>query len=143
MGSTERSKLRAVGAAMLWILSVLELLGFGVAGLTKFQGEGWQNMFVGWGYTAWFALVIGGAEVLGALLLVVPRFASYAASLLIVIMLGAIWTVVSPTNETQLGPGVPTINIAVLSIILYARWRRRWRPGGGGSAAGARRPSAG
>ncbi len=127
MESTERSKLRTVGAAMLWILTILELLGIGVAGLSKFQGEVWQNMFVGWGYTAWFALVIGGAEMLGGLLLVVPRFASYAASMLIVIMLGAIWTVVSPTNETGLGPGIPTIHIAVLSIILYARRGRRWR----------------
>ncbi len=143
MVSTERSKLRIVGAAMLWIVSILEFLSMGVAGLSKFQGEQWQNMFVGWGYTWWFALVIGGAEMLGALLLLVPRFASYAASMLIVIMLGAIWTVVSPTNETQLGPGIPAINIAVLSIILYARWRRRWRPGGGGSAAAAPQPSAG
>ncbi len=143
MESTERSKLRTVGAAMLWILTILELLGIGVAGLSKFLGDGWQNMFVGWGYPAWFALVIGGAEMLSGLLLVVPRFASYAASLLIVIMLGAIWTVVSPTNTTQLGPGLPTIHIAVLSIILYARWRRRWRPGGGGYTAGARQPSAG
>ncbi len=143
MESTERGKLRVVGAAMLWILSVFELLGMGVAGLSKFQGEGWQNMFVGWGYPWWFALVVGGTEMLGALLVVVPRFASYAASMLIVIMLGAIWTVVSPTNTTQLGPGIPMIHIAVLSIILYARWRRRWRPSGGGSAAGARQPSAG
>ena len=143
MESTERSKLRTVGVVILWILTILELLGIGLAGLSKFQSEVWQNMFVGWGYAAWFALVIGGAEMLGALLLVVPRFASYAASMLIVIMLGAIWTVISPTNETQLGPGIPMIYIAVLSIILYARWRRRWRPGGGGSAAGARQPSAG
>ena len=143
MESTERSKLRTVGAVMLWILSIFQLLGLGVAGLSKFQGELWQNMFVGWGYPGWFALVIGGAEMLGALLLVVPRFASYAASMLIVIMLGAIWTVISPTNDTQLGPGIPLIYIAVLSIILYARWRRRWRPSGGGSAAGARQPSAG
>ena len=139
MESTERSKLRIVGAAMLWILSIFELLGIGVAGLSKFQGEGWQNMFVGWGYPGWFALVIGGTE----MLVVVPRFASYAASMLIVIMLGAIWTVISPTNTTQLGPGIPMIHIAVLSTILYARWSRRWRPGGGGSAAGARQPSAG
>ena len=143
MGSTEPSKLRTAGVVLLWVLSVLELLGMGVAGLSKFQGEGWQNMFVGWGYPAWFALVIGSAEILGALLVVVPRFASYAASMLIVVMLGAIWTVVPSTNETGLGPGIPTIHIAVLSIILYARWGRRARPGRGGSPAAGRQTSVG
>ncbi len=129
MRSSERSKLRVAGGILLWILSVLQFLGMGVAGLSKFQGDTWQVMFVGWGYPEWFAMVIGGAEMLGALLLLVPRVASYAAAMLIAIMLGAIWTVASPANETQLGPGLPAIYIAVLSIILYARWGRRWRPG--------------
>ena len=100
----------------------------GLAGLAKFQGDLWQDMFVGWGYAAWFALVVGAAEVVGALVLFVPRFASYAASMLIVIMLGAIGTVSWSTYESGLGPGVPMIHIAVLSIILFARRKRRWRP---------------
>ena len=29
----------------------------------------------------------------------------------------------------ELGPIPPMINIALLSVILVARWRRRWRPG--------------
>ena len=128
MESTERSKLHTVGAVMLWALIVLEVLGMVLAGLAKFQGDQWQDMFVGWGYPAGFAFVIGAAEALGPLLLLVPRFASYVASVLIVIMLGAIWTVASPTNETGLGPGLPAIHIAVLSIILYARRGQRSRP---------------
>ena len=31
----------------LWVLTVLELLGMGVAGLSKFQGDGWVRMFEG------------------------------------------------------------------------------------------------
>jgi uncharacterized membrane protein YphA (DoxX/SURF4 family) len=128
MESTERSKLRIAGAVMLWVLIVLEVLGMGLAGLAKFQGDQWQDMFVGWGYPAWFALVVGSAEVVGALVLFVPRFASYAASMLIIIMLGAIGTVSWSTYETELGLGVPIIHIVVLSIILFARRKRRWRP---------------
>jgi uncharacterized membrane protein YphA (DoxX/SURF4 family) len=128
MESTERSKLRIVGAVMLWALIVLEVLGMGLAGLAKFQGDQWQDMFVGWGYAAWFALVVGAAEVVGALVLFVPRFASYAASMLIVIMLGAIGTVLWSTYESGLGAGVPMIHIVALSIILFARRKRRWRP---------------
>ena len=79
-----------------------------------------------------------------ALLVVVPRFASYAASMLMVVMLGAIWTVVPSANETGLGPGIPTIHIAVLSIILYARWGRRWRsnPASTGEAISTSQPRA-
>ena len=128
MGSTDRKWLRIAGTVVLWTLTILEFLGMGLAGMAKFQGDLWQNMFVGWGYAAWFTYVIGAAEVVGALALLVPRFASYAASMLIVVMLGAIWTVASPANDTGLGPGLPTIHIAVLSIILYARRGRRWRP---------------
>ncbi len=127
MSSTERARGRKAVAAGLWVLIVLELLGMGVAGVSKFQGDGWQRMFEGWGYAAWFALVIGAAEMSGALMLTARKFASYAAMLLIVIMLGAIWTVL--TNESQLGPGIPTIHIAILSTILVGRWKSRWRPG--------------
>ena len=127
MSSTERVRGRKAAAAGLWVLIVPELLGMGLAGLSKFQGDAWQRMFEGWGYAAWFALVIGAAEMGGALMLTAKKFASYAAIPLIVIMLGAIWTVT--TNESQLGPGMPTIHIAILSIILAGRWRSRWRPG--------------
>ena len=127
MSSTERTRGQKAAAAGLWVLIVLELLGMGLAGLSKFQGDGWPRMFEGWGYPAWFASVIGAAEISGVLMLTVRKFSSYAAMLLIFIMLGAIWTVL--TNESQLGPGMPTIHITILSIILAARWKSRWRPG--------------
>jgi len=117
---------RKAGRIGLWILILLEVLGMGAAGLSKFQGDGWQLLFESWGYAGWFALVIGALELSCALLLAVPRVASYAASVLIVIMLGAIWTV--STNDTELGQGIPLIHVVVLSIILQARWQSRWTP---------------
>lgn len=108
----------------LWLLTVLEWLGMGAAGLSKFSGDGWQRMFEGWGYSAWFALFIGAAELGLATLLLIPRLTSYAAVGLIVIMVGAIFTVL--TNETELGPGIPTIHILVLTLLAWARWPRRW-----------------
>lgn len=118
---TRKRRLASIG---LWVLTVLEFLGMGLAGLSKFQGDGWLNMFEGWGYPAWFALFIGGAEVILATLLLVPRVASYAALGLIVIMMGAIFTVL--TNESQMGPGVATVHILVLTLLAWARWPRRW-----------------
>ena len=130
MPSTEPSTGRRIAIALLWILVVLELAGMGLAGLSKFQGDGWMRMFEGWGYPAWFALVIGATELGGAMLLLVPRLASYSAAVLIGVMLGAIWTVIGQTTQTGLGPGIPLIHIAALTIILVVRWKRRWRPAG-------------
>lgn len=130
MPSTERSRGRKIAIAIFWILVVLELAGMGLAGLTKFQGDSWMGMFEGWGYPGWFALVIGATELGGALLLLVPRLASYSAAVLIGIMLGAIWTVIGQSTQTGLGPGLPVIHIAALTLILLVRWKRRWRPVG-------------
>ena len=118
---------RRIGVAALWLLLVLEVLGMGMAGLSKFVQDGWANMFEGWGYPRPFTYVIGAAELGGALLLLVPRLTAWMAPMLITIMLGAIYTVL--TNETRLGPGVPTIHIAVLSILAAWRWNSRWTPG--------------
>ena len=115
-----------VGVWVLWGVTVLAVFGVGSAGAAKFSGDRWMDMFERWGYAPWFALVIGAAEVGGSLLLLYPRLASYAAVLLIMIMIGAIGTVL--TNETGLGPGSPSLIIVLLSVILVARWKRRWRP---------------
>ena len=56
MSSTEKPVARRIGMVGLWILTVLEVLGMGAAGLSKFQGDGWVLMFEGWGYAGWFAL---------------------------------------------------------------------------------------
>ena len=50
----------------------------------------------------------GAGEMLGALLLVVPRLASYAAGGLIVIMVGALATVL--VHDSSLGPVTPIVN---------------------------------
>ncbi len=118
---TKGKRILGVG---LWVLIVLEWVAMGAAGLSKFQGDAWIQMFEGWGYAGWFALLIGGAEVTLATLLLIPRLTSYVAVPLIVIMVGAIYTVL--TNESQTGPGMPAIHITVLAILMWARWSKRW-----------------
>lgn len=137
MTSTGPSTGKKIAMGLLWVLIALELLSMAAAGASKFQGDGWRRMFEGWGYPAWGALVIGAAEFVGALALAVPKLASYSAAMLIVIMLGAIWTVIDPSNTTGLGPGIPALNIAALSIIMIARRDRRWRPGSTDQPTGA------
>src|SRR5262249_53669754 len=52
----------------------------------------YAEKFVYWGYPAWFAMVIGGAELLAAVLLVTRRQRFLGAVLLVFILIGAIAT---------------------------------------------------
>ena len=55
-----------------WILVVLLAAAFGLAALGKLSGAA-TDMFAGWGYPAWFAMLIGVLEIAGALGLLVPK----------------------------------------------------------------------
>ena len=91
--------LRIAGKVMLWLITIFIGLGLVFVGQAKFtRPEFWGVWFPRWGYADWFMWVIGAGEVLGGLLLFVPRTAAYGAAILIVIMLGALYTVT--TNES-------------------------------------------
>jgi uncharacterized membrane protein YphA (DoxX/SURF4 family) len=95
-----------------------------LAGASKFTGmEFWTDSFVSWGYPAQFAFVIGAAEMVGALLLLVPRLAAYSALFLGAIMTGALVTVV--VHQSALGVTAPILNMAALAIIVAGRWGSR------------------
>ena len=76
------------------ILSWLLALLFVVAGVPKLIGaaqvvEGFKRM----GYSAGFRILIGVLEVAGGLALAILTVALYSAGMLIVIMIGAVWSV--------------------------------------------------
>ena len=125
MASTERGRIQKALAIGVWVFIVFELQ-MGLAGVAKFGDGPWWAWFEGWGYAPWFLLAIGMAELGGAMMLFIKKFASYAALFLISIMLGALWTVT--TKESQLGSDGPIIHIVILSLILWGRWKYRWRP---------------
>ena len=82
----------------------------------------------------WFSFLIGGLEFGGAILLLVPRLTSYVAILLIAIMIGALGTEL--LISARLGPVMPTVHIVILSILLAARWKYRWRASGSSASSG-------
>lgn len=88
-------KLRTVA---LWSLSVLLALMFLMSGSGKLTngetatGMTFDEQFVAWGLPAWFRLVVGSAEVAGAIGLLVPRLRFYAAAGLTAVMGGAVLT---------------------------------------------------
>ena len=127
MQSSERSVGGRVGLVALWVITVLDAALMALAGSAKFTAAAWWSQaFVTFGYPAWFSYATGAAEVVLAVLLLIPRIAAYAAAGLIVIMLGAL--VSTLLHPGRLGPVPPLMHIVVLSVILLARWKVRWRP---------------
>ena len=112
---------------IVWLLSAFEALSMVGVGVAKFMNwTQWSGWFEGWGYGAWFTAVIGVAEILGGIGVLIPRLAAYAASGLVVVMAGAVFTTATKPNE--LGWQGATIHLVVLLVVLAARWRQRWRP---------------
>ena len=72
------------------------------------------------GYSDGFRLFIGTCELLGGVALLIPRLAFWAASGLIIIMFGAVYTHLSQNDAVHMGPAV----IALLLLAFVARLRR-------------------
>lgn len=112
---------------LVWVLTVFEVLTMGLAGATKFMNaDMWQGHFSSWGYPVWLISVVGVAELVGVVLLLVPRTALGAAGGLIVIMIGALGTVL--VFHSELGWFGPTLHLGLLSAIVWLRLRLRRPP---------------
>jgi putative oxidoreductase len=105
-------------------VSVLLTLMFLTAGGGKLMNPaGAGQMFAQYGYPAWFAVVIGAVEVAGAVLLLVPRTALYAAGALAVTMAGAVFAHLKTAGEVPRAV-VPFVLLAPLVFVGVARWRK-------------------
>ena len=97
---------------LTWLLALL----FVVAGVPKLLGLGSIAAdFARMGYSTGFRLLIGALEFAGGLALLVDSVALYGAGLLLVIMVGATWTLVT-VGESP----VPPIVVGTLLMILVA-----------------------
>ncbi len=100
-----------------WVLAILLGLEFLIAGQAKFtSAESWIKRFAGWGYPEPFHIIIGGLEVIGAILLFFPKFTAKAALLLAVIMLGGC---VTHLIHGQWSGVIVTLILAALLMVLY------------------------
>lgn len=106
--------------AGVWTLIAILAAFFLVAGGLKLRGAPSQvDNFAHWGYAAWFLYVVGAVEAAGALGLLVPRFAGFAAMLLGGTMLGAALTHLVH-HEMKAVP-VPLVILSLLALVGYAR----------------------
>lgn len=101
----------------IWVLAALVAALFLLSAIPKFFDEGWIRRFASWGYSESFLYIIGVLETMGAIGLLIPRLAPYAALGLIGIMIGAI---VTHLNHDQ---GI-VWNLAYIAVLLLVGWYR-------------------
>ncbi len=114
---------RRIATTALWLVIIFEALAMGAAGGGKFVGSHWQSLFVEWGYPVALSYLVGAAEVVGAILLLFPRLASYAAGGLAIIMVGAVVTQLKHPGAG--GWFAAAVHLALVVVIGVARWPRR------------------
>ena len=126
------NKLEMIG---IWLLQILMSLAFVASGLIKLTNDpGVIEAFEGWGFPNHFHLLIGTLELLSGLALLVPKLVSLGASVLMVIMVGAVLTHVfvgSLAYESEpLGELIPPVLFgSLVAVIAYVRrppFIRRW-----------------
>jgi putative oxidoreductase len=118
-GSASTGKIINVG---LWILQIGAAGMFLMVGFLKLSGDPQLvGLFDGIGLGQWFRYLTGSLEVLGALLLLVPRLSGLGALLLVGVMLGAV-----PTHLFVVG-GSPLPAIILLIVTGVVAWGRRER----------------
>ena len=108
-----------------WVLQILLGVFFVLlSGVPKLMGEAEVAAnFERWGYPDWFLMLTGVLELLGAIGLLIPMTAGWAASGLVLVMLGAAWTHIS--NNEGFMAVVPLSFLALLAVVAYLRWPLR------------------
>jgi uncharacterized membrane protein YphA (DoxX/SURF4 family) len=103
----------------LWILSGLVALAFLGAGGAKLAGAAAMvELFDKVGRGQWFRYFTGLLEVAGAIGLMIPRYAVYAAGLLVVVMVGAI---IAHLTVLGTSPASPVVLLILSGTIAWLR----------------------
>jgi uncharacterized membrane protein YphA (DoxX/SURF4 family) len=82
--------------------------------------------FVQWGYPAWVSPVVGGLEIVGAVLLLLPRRRFLGAVLLVFLMTGAVTTHIVDHDMVADNFSAPVM-LVLVSIVALANWPADWK----------------
>ena len=103
----------------LWTLSGIVALAFLAAGGSKLAGAtAMVELFDKVGLGQWFRYVTGLLEVVGAIGLLISRYAFYAAALLAMVMVGAI---IAHVTVLGTSPAAPVVLLVLSGTIAYLR----------------------
>jgi uncharacterized membrane protein YphA (DoxX/SURF4 family) len=106
--------------AVVWSLSGLLALIFFLAGIGKVAAiKPSPENFARWGLSPAVMRAVGSAEMLGAIGLLIPRVAPFAAVGLALLMLGAIRT--GARHKEALHIALPAVLAALLALVVYIR----------------------
>jgi putative oxidoreductase len=115
---------RTTMVIVLWTVTVLLAVFFTMMGLPKLLGlGGWAGRFATWGYPPSFVILVGVAELAGAVMVLIPRLAILGGALLAVIMLGAAATHLLHGETARVL--VPLVLFAVLTVVTVVSRARR------------------
>ena len=107
----------------LWIASALVAIIMMVAGWAKVaDAEMLVHNFSKWGYPHWFRYAVGTLEIVSSVLLLMPKFRVYGASVIGGLLIGAVWTHVA-AGEYFMIP-IPGILLVLSGIILVSERSR-------------------
>jgi uncharacterized membrane protein YphA (DoxX/SURF4 family) len=107
---------------VLWVLQIASAAMFFLSGFSKLAGAPpMVALFTAIGIGQWFRYLTGALEVLGALLLLVPRLSGVGALLLAGVMTGAI------AAHLFVVGGNPAVPVVLLVVTAGVAWSRRER----------------
>jgi putative oxidoreductase len=112
------NRIRRIVNASLWLAALVSASVFLVSAVAKLAGL-MTEQFAAWGYGGHFAIFVGLLEFLGALGLLLPRTAGWAALGLSAIMLGAIGTHVA--HGDPVAALLPAGMLGLLALVLWGR----------------------
>src|SRR5258705_6144233 len=117
--SASTGKIMNVG---LWILQIGAAGMFLMVGFFKLSGDPQMvGLFDAIGLGQWFRYVSGSLEVLGAILLLIPRLSGLGAMLLVGVMLGAVQTHLFVVGRSLL----PAINLLLVTRVVASARRNQ------------------
>ena len=107
-------------SVVTWVLCILLGVFFLYSAYPKLsQNPGTVSFFEMLGFGTSFVLLIGVLEALGGILVLFPRFATWGAAIIAVVMVGATWSHLSS------GIGSPVMAIVSLVVALVVGWLRK------------------
>jgi uncharacterized membrane protein YphA (DoxX/SURF4 family) len=104
--------------AALWACAIVLAVAFVLVGISKLEGPSalrWADRFANWGFPANTQYLIGMAEILGGIGVLIPRWRRVAAAMLVAIMIGALCTHVARAEFPRL---IPPLVLGGLAFLL-------------------------